>query len=102
MEVRHLRSGWAIIGASGAKRSEIAAALGIRRNILWRNCGRIFLPSPFLRPEEERFLFVGIVVVRDKYRTSNCVAKIMLLVSRIRVRRIIAGFPGPRVEHIVA
>src|SRR5712672_2971711 len=56
-----LRASRTIRGFVGAEHREISAALEIRRNVL-KNRGRVLLPPPFLRPEEEGLLLGGIIV----------------------------------------
>src|SRR5260370_31279240 len=85
----------------GAKVREVSCPLCVRRNVLKKG-GRSLFPPPFLGEKEKRFLFIGIVVMRDINRPANRVPEIMLFVRRIRMIRIVSRFPAAGVEEIIA
>src|SRR6267154_2851743 len=97
-----IRSG---VGAIGGIRStesrEVAAAFGDRRNVLQNRRWSLF-SSPFLGPKEERLFLIGIVVMGNVNGSAHGIAKVVFLVGRVRVIRVVSGFPWSGVEEVVA
>src|SRR5438128_610287 len=92
---------WAI--RARAYIGEISRALGVRRNVRRRRgCMRVLFAAPFFGEEEEGFLFVGIVVIRNVDRSTDGIAEVVFLIRRLMSRGVGAFFPGFRVEEIVA
>src|ERR1700738_3214139 len=63
---------------------------------------RIFFPPPLFGEKEKSLSFCRIVNVWDKNRSADRIPEIMLFIRRIWMIGIPAGFPRPRIEHVVA